>query len=149
LQDETSIIPARAQSDSETILVIDDDPAVRDLMGRFLTKLGFNFISANSGAEGLRLAKELLPAIITLDVMMPGMDGWAVLNELKSDPLLEAIPVIMVTIVDNEAMGIDLGASNHITKPVDRERLADILNKYRASRLSTFLQQDESPLLRN
>jgi len=124
------------KTDRDTILVIDDDAAVRDLMTRFLSKLDVNVVAARGGEEGLRLAAELRPVIITLDVVMPGRDGWSVLNELKADPKLSDIPVIMVTIVDNEAMGISLGASNYLVKPVHRERLADLIEKYRAVRSS-------------
>ena len=118
-------------SSADTILVIDDDAAVRDLMSRFLGKLGFNVVAAENGNEGLRLAREIRPRIITLDVVMPGLNGWDVLSELKEDPDLAAIPVIMVTIVDNESLGIDRGASNYLVKPIDRDRLAVALEKYR------------------
>jgi signal transduction histidine kinase/ActR/RegA family two-component response regulator len=121
----------------DTILVIDDDTAVRDLMSRSLTKLGFRVVAAAGGEEGLRLAKQLRPLVITLDVIMPDWDGWTVLNKLKADADLAEIPVIMVTIVDNEAMGLDLGASNYLVKPVDRERLATLIEKHRAMRFST------------
>jgi two-component system sensor histidine kinase/response regulator len=113
-----------------TILVIDDDPAVRDLTSRFLTKMGFHVVTGESGAEGLQLAKEVHPLLITLDVMMPEMDGWCVLKALKADPGLAEIPVIMVTVVDNEPMGIGLGASNYLIKPVDRDRLAVLVEQY-------------------
>jgi CheY-like chemotaxis protein len=103
-------------------------------MTRFLSKLDLNVVAARNGEEGLRLAAKLRPLIITLDVVMPGQDGWAVLNQLKADPELSEIPVIMVTIVDNEAMGINLGASNYLVKPVHRERLADLIDKYRVVR---------------
>ena len=128
----TTLQPAK--TDQDTILVIDDDAAVRDLMTRFLTKLDLNVVAARNGEEGLRLASKIRPLIITLDVVMPGQDGWSVLNQLKADPELSEIPVIMVTIVDNEAMGINLGASNYLVKPVHRERLADLIEKYRAVR---------------
>lgn len=118
-------------SNASTVLVIDDDPAVREMMQRFLMKEGFRVELARGGQEGLARARELRPAVITLDVMMPHMDGWAVLSALKADPLLNAIPVIMVTIVEQKEMGYMLGASDYITKPVDRSRLADALNKYR------------------
>src|SRR5579885_1863583 len=117
----------------DTILVIDDDASVRDLMSRFLTKLGFNVVAAGSGDEGLRLARQIMPRVITLDVMMPGINGWDVLSELKADPELSQIPVIMVTIVDNEVMGLDMGASNYLVKPIDRERLALLIDKYRVA----------------
>jgi CheY-like chemotaxis protein len=122
--------------DRGTILVIDDDPAVRDLTSRFLTKLGFHVVTGKNGAEGLWLAKKVRPLLITLDVMMPELDGWCVLKELKADPGLAEIPVIMVTIVDNEPMGIELGASNYLVKPVDRERLAVLIEQYSLARPS-------------
>lgn len=128
---------AEVKTGDDTILVIDDDMAVRDLMSRSLTKLGFRVVAAAGGEEGLRLAKQLRPLVITLDVIMPDWDGWTVLNKLKADSDLAEIPVIMVTIVDNEAMGLDLGASSYLVKPVDRERLATLIEKHRAMRFST------------
>lgn len=122
--------------DEGTILVIDDDPAVRDLMLRYLTKLGFHAVTCESGAMGLRLAKEVHPLLITLDVMMSEMDGWRVLKQLKADPGLAEIPVIMVTVVDNEPMGVSLGASSYLIKPVDRDRLAVLVEQYRLARPS-------------
>jgi signal transduction histidine kinase/CheY-like chemotaxis protein len=124
------------KSKMDTVLVIDDDSAVRDLMTRFLTRLGFNVVAASSGEEGLRLAKQVNPLVVTLDVIMPDCDGWAVLNKLKADPELSKIPVIMVTVVDNESMGFELGASNYLIKPVDRDRLAVLIEKHRAARIS-------------
>jgi CheY-like chemotaxis protein/anti-sigma regulatory factor (Ser/Thr protein kinase) len=113
-----------------TALVIDDDPTVHDLMQRFLSKEGLHMRAATSGAEGLRLAHTLRPAVITLDVLMPGMDGWTVLTGLKSAPDLADIPVIMLTIMDDKGMGYTLGAADYLTKPTDWERLAAILRKY-------------------
>jgi CheY-like chemotaxis protein len=113
------------------LLVIDDDPAVRELMQRFLHKEGFRVISASGGEEGLRLAKTLHPDAITLDVLMPGMDGWAVLSALKADPALADIPVIILTIVDDKNLGFALGASDYLTKPLDRERVIEVLARYR------------------
>jgi two-component system, sensor histidine kinase and response regulator len=123
-----------APLDYGTILVIDDDAAVRDLMSRFLTKLGFHVVTGEGAAEGLRLAKKVDPLLITLDVMMPEMDGWRVLKQLKADPELADIPVIMVTVVDNEPMGVRLGASSYLIKPVNRDRLAVLVEQYRRAR---------------
>jgi signal transduction histidine kinase/CheY-like chemotaxis protein len=124
--------PASAQQEgAPTVLVIDDDPMVHDLMQRFLSKEGLRMQAASSGEEGLRLAKALRPAAITLDVLMPGMDGWAVLTALKADPALADIPVMMLTIVDDRHMGYTLGASEYLTKPIDWNRLAVLLQKYR------------------
>ena len=112
------------------VLIIDDDPLQRDLMQRYLRKEGFSVCAASGGAEGLRLARELQPAAITLDVMMPEMDGWTVLTALKKDVVLQDIPVIMLTMVDDPERGFTLGASDFATKPVDRRRLSQILKKY-------------------
>jgi signal transduction histidine kinase/ActR/RegA family two-component response regulator len=137
---------AETKTGLETILVIDDDPSVRDLMSRFLTKLDFHVVAAANGEEGIRLAKQVHPLLITLDVVMPDCDGWTVLNRLKSDSQLAEIPVIMVTVVDNEAMGLDLGASNYLIKPVDRDRLAVLVEKHRVTRSSTITDDNPVPL---
>ena len=112
------------------VLVIDDDATQRDLMRRFLTSEGFHVQTASSGEEGLRLARMLLPIAITLDVMMPGMDGWTVLSTLKADPAMCNIPIIMLTMMDDKKRGYALGAADYITKPVDRGRLTQVLKKY-------------------
>ncbi len=112
------------------VLVIDDDPVQRDLMQRFLGREGFRVLVADGGEEGLRLAREMQPVAITLDVMMPGMDGWAVLAALKADPRVRGIPVVMLTMVDDPNRGFTLGAAGFATKPVNRGRLARLLRKY-------------------
>lgn len=114
-----------------TVLVIDDDPAVRELMRRFLSKEGFHVETAANGQEGLRLARQLHPDAITLDVMMPSLDGWAVLTTLKADAELADIPVIMLTIIDEKNLGFTLGATEYLTKPIERDRLLTVLNKFR------------------
>jgi signal transduction histidine kinase/CheY-like chemotaxis protein len=121
------------------VLVIDDDPTVRELLQRSLTKEGIRVACAAGGEEGLRLAKELRPTAITLDVMMPGMDGWAVLTALKADAALADIPVIMLTIVDDKNLGYALGAADYLTKPLDRDRLVAILKRYRGEDLSRLV----------
>ena len=113
-----------------TVLVIDDDPAVRDLMVRFLGKEGYRVLPAADGEAGIALARDARPDVITLDVMMPGMDGWGVLTTLKADPTLAEIPVVMLSVVDDKNMGFSLGASEYLTKPIDRSRLTAILAKY-------------------
>ncbi len=130
---ETEVEPRPVRARAGTVLVIDDDPAARDLMKRFLAREGFRAVTADSGEEGLRLARAIRPNVITLDVMMPKMDGWAVLQELKSDSALRDIPVIMVTIVDDRNLGYTLGAAEYMTKPIDREHLGAILNRFRCS----------------
>jgi len=112
-------------------LVIDDDPATRDLLTRFLRAEGFGVLAAASGDEGLRLARAHHPALITLDILMPGVDGWSVLTTLKSDPATADIPVALVTILEDRDLGFALGATDYLTKPVERERLMALARKYR------------------
>jgi signal transduction histidine kinase/CheY-like chemotaxis protein len=141
--------PGPVKTQKDTILVIDDDVAVRELMSRFLSKLGFHVVAAPNGEEGLRLARQVRPVVITLDVVMPECDGWAVLKKLKNDSALAQIPVIMVTVVDNEPMGLDLGASNYLIKPVDRDRLAVLIEKHRSGGAASITRAGTSPSLSN
>jgi CheY-like chemotaxis protein len=113
-----------------TVLVIDDDPSAVDLIRRLLNRDGFSVAVATNGDDGLRLARELRPVAITLDVIMPGTDGWSVLSELKADPALCEIPVVMVSMLDDDRLGHALGAAGYLTKPVDRGRLRDLLERY-------------------
>jgi signal transduction histidine kinase/CheY-like chemotaxis protein len=136
---------SETKTDQDTILVIDDDPSVRDLMSRFLTKLDYRVVVAANGEEGFRLAKKVRPLLITLDVVMPEWDGWTVLDKLKSDSELAEIPVIMVTVVDNEPRGLGAGASDYLIKPVNRDRLADLVEKHRIARSSSITDADARP----
>jgi CheY-like chemotaxis protein len=122
--------PAELVTKAGTVLVIDDDPAARALTRRALSREGYGVVEAADGETGLRLARELLPRLITLDILMPGMDGWAVLAALKSDPELATIPVILQTILEDRNLGFALGASEYLTKPVDRKRLAELVKRY-------------------
>jgi signal transduction histidine kinase/DNA-binding response OmpR family regulator len=115
---------------ASTILVIDDDPTVHDLMRRFLSKEGYRVAIAVGGKEGIEMAKELKPDLITLDVMMAEMDGWAVLTALKADPEVADIPVIVLTMFDDKEMGFALGATDYMTKPINRDRLVGVLRKH-------------------
>lgn len=119
------------------VLVIDDDAIVRDLIARTLTRDGFTVEIAENGKRGLELARQVMPDVITLDVMMGGMDGWQVLQELKSTPELADIPVVMLTMVDDKNRGYALGASDYMTKPVDRGKLTALVQKYRRNKGDT------------
>jgi CheY-like chemotaxis protein len=120
--------PGRAE---DLVLVIDDDEAARDLMRQFLAREGFDVVTARHGAEGLEVARRQRPGLITLDVLMPGLDGWDVLRQLKADPELAAIPVVMLTILDEKNKGFALGAADYMTKPFDRDRLRVVLARHR------------------
>jgi PAS domain S-box-containing protein len=123
----TSAVAKDAADHLATVLVVDDDPAVREFMERFLTRQGYTVVTAANGIEALARAKEIHPAAVTLDVMMPDLDGWTVLAAIKGDPSLADIPVILVTVVDERQRGYTLGAADYLVKPVDRNRLAAIL----------------------
>ncbi len=120
---------AQGTGSEGTVLVIDDEASAREVIGRMLVKEGFRVLQAASGDEALRMAREQQPDIITLDVMMPGMDGWSVLSALKADPALAEIPVVMVTMLDDSSLGYALGVSDYLTKPVERERLIVALHR--------------------
>ena len=130
-----------------TVLVIDDDPAARALTHRLLSREGYRVIEAADGPAGLRLAKEHRPDLITLDVLMPGMDGWAVLSALKADPDLAATPVILQTILEDRNLGFALGAAEYLTKPIDRKQLAALVKRYvpSASAGPVLVVEDDAP----
>jgi len=118
--------------DGGCILVIDDDDTARELLAEHLAAAGFVVETAASGLEGLRRAKELRPIGITLDLMMPGLDGWSVLAALRQDGELAEIPVIMVTILDEQRRAAALGAAGYLNKPIERSRLDRLLERFRA-----------------
>jgi CheY-like chemotaxis protein/nitrogen-specific signal transduction histidine kinase len=121
--------PRPVSSANPVILVVDDDQTVRDVVRRYLEREGFTVALADGGREGLRMARELNPAAITLDVKMPDLDGWTVLATIKSDPTLAHIPVVLMTILDEKNRGFSLGAIEYLVKPVDHEALVRVLHE--------------------
>ena len=140
----TSVAPrpvvTEAGAGRPLVVVIDDDPSVLELMDRFLTKEGFTVRTASNGRDGLALARTVQPVAITTDVMMPGMDGWSVINAAKADPMTAHIPIILVTITDSREMGMALGVYDFLPKPVNWERLAQVMKRLR-------LQHGQRPVL--
>jgi CheY-like chemotaxis protein len=143
---EPSVAATGSAGRAGTVLVIDDEPTVGDLVKRFLAREGFQVVTATSAEEGLARARQLEPDVITLDVLMPGMDGWAALAALKSSPETADIPVVMLTIVDDRNLGYALGAEDFLPKPIDRERLTAVLARHR--RDLPVLVVDDDPDLR-
>jgi signal transduction histidine kinase/CheY-like chemotaxis protein len=137
--------PRRDGASGGIVLAIDDDPDIHDMLRRTLGRQGYRVETARTGEDGLRLARQLRPQAITLDVMMPGMDGWTVLGRLKNDPATADIPVVMLTIVDNRNLGFAMGAAEYLTKPIDRERLAQVLVRYGASEENEALVVEDEP----
>ena len=130
-------------SEGSYVLVIDDDANARELIRRALVRDGAQVAVAGSGDEGLRRARELRPVLITLDVLMPGKDGWAVLRELKADPELRDIPVVMISMIEGSEMGFALGATDYLAKPVAREQLRALLRRHGVARNGRVLVVDD------
>lgn len=142
----SSSVTASSIDRGRLVLVIDDDEAVREMMERHLTSQGFHVITASDGFQGLELAREMQPAVITLDAVMPGLDGWAVLGALKAGEETTSIPVVMVTVVDSEHRGFALGATEFLPKPIDWERLTGTLARYTGNKRerSILIVDDDS-----
>jgi len=129
-KDSPVVTPTDLSESDFTVLVIDDDNNAQDLMKKFLTKQGYTIIQAFSGKDGIVLANQHQPNLITLDVMMPEMDGWEVLAELQNNDSTKNIPVIMLSMADEPDIGYSLGATDYLTKPINWSRLSDVLSKY-------------------
>jgi len=140
--------PVREEAEEPLILVVDDDETVRELVVRHLERAGFAVVTARGGQEGLRLARELRPAAVTLDIMMPDLDGWTVLAAIKGDPALAAIPVVLMSIVDQKSRGYALGAAEYLIKPVDRAKLVETLTGICGATAGRALLVDDEEVLR-
>ena len=129
------------------VLVVDDDPNARELLRRHLQRGGYAVRTAANGEEAMQLARALHPDVVTLDVLMPQMDGWAVLSAMKEDATLAEIPVIMVTIIDNQSIGFSLGAADYMIKPIDRDRLVRAVQKCcpRGAPRHVLIVEDDDP----
>jgi two-component system, NtrC family, sensor kinase len=157
VQSEPALITqARAQpvnqiaegTEDPLILVVDDDATVRELVKRHLERAGFAVVTAGGGQEGLRLVRELQPAAVTLDIMMPDLDGWTVLAAIKGDPALAGIPVVLMSIVDQKNRGYALGAADYLVKPVDRTKLVKTLTGICGSTAGRALLVDDDDVVR-
>jgi DNA-binding response OmpR family regulator len=122
--------------------VIDDDEISRQLSKRILSKRGYSVITADGGAAGIKLACEQTPDIIVLDILMPGMDGWQVLEKLREIPETAGIPIIMQSMLSERELGLSLGADEYLTKPVDKSDLPNAVRK-----LLPELKLDEGVLI--
>jgi CheY-like chemotaxis protein len=147
----THPVPLRAgpeESEQSLILVVDDDATARELVERHLKRAGFAVVTARGGKEGFRLVRELRPAAVTLDIMMPDLDGWTVLAAIKGDPALANIPVVLMSMVDQKNRGYALGATDYLVKPVDRGKLIETLTAICGSAAGAALLVDDDELVR-
>jgi signal transduction histidine kinase/CheY-like chemotaxis protein len=126
------------------VLAIDDDPNAIDLLRENLGDAGYRVIGALSGREGVERARQLRPFAITLDILMPDKDGWEVLRALKADAATAGIPIIVISVLDNKALGFRLGAFDYLLKPLDREAVLAALGRIRGQP-SRLLVVDDDP----
>jgi signal transduction histidine kinase/DNA-binding response OmpR family regulator len=146
----TSSVPARPADALGTVLIIDDEEPAHELLERELASAGFYILHAAGGREGLKLAKQARPDVITLDIIMPDLDGWSVLKALKADPELCDIPVVLVTIMGDRDLGFALGAADYITKPLDRDLLMRAVGRHvRGGDRAQVLVVDDDPKTRD
>jgi signal transduction histidine kinase/CheY-like chemotaxis protein len=145
--EEIAKLPVKATpgSDRQLVVVIDDDDDAGIIIRRNLEQSGYEVAVANNGPAGIKLVKERQPLAVTLDVMMPGMDGWSVLTALKSDPATSHIPVIMVTMLQDRSLGFSLGASEFLTKPVNQEKLRSVLSRFGGQSAEYTLVVEDDP----
>jgi signal transduction histidine kinase/CheY-like chemotaxis protein len=127
--DEMELSTVNVSDHAQTVLVVDDDPVMHDLIGRFLCRERVRLESAYSGEEALQKIRDLKPNAVTLDVIMPGMDGWTLLRQIKSDPSLASTTVIMMSIIDDKNFAFSMGADEYLTKPVNRKELISVLTR--------------------
>ncbi len=130
------------------VLVVDDDVEVSYILEKYLRDEGYQIEVAQDGDEAIRKARQLQPFAITLDVALPGRDGWDVMQTLKSDPATQAIPIIMISMLDNRQWGYQLGAADYLVKPIDRAALLQRLDLLRAREavVNTALVVDDDPV---
>jgi signal transduction histidine kinase/CheY-like chemotaxis protein len=134
---------AHVRPEGRVILAIDDDADVLDLMVNRLAGTEFSVVTAQGGEAGLKAASQILPDLITLDILMPGLDGWEVLRRLKANPKTRAIPVIMMSILENRALAFGMGASECLVKPVARERLIEVLSLHAHAEAPVLIVDDD------
>lgn len=142
-------VTAAAVDGASTVLVVDDDPVCLDLLSMILGREGYRIIPARSGEEALQQARAHHPQAITLDVLMPKMDGWSTLVALKADPILRDIPVIMLTVLKDRGLAFSLGATDFMTKPIDRIALTSMLRQYKTSSTDLVLIVEDDTATRD
>jgi len=133
----------QAGGDKKILLAIDDSPEVHKLLKDSLEGSEFRLVGALNGDEGVALAKQLRPFAVTLDILMPHRDGWSVLQSLKNDPETNRIPVIILSVMDNKALGFSLGIADYILKPFERKTLIESLGKLRVAKNKKILIVDD------
>lgn len=121
--------PPAIADDRPVVLVIEDDPAAQELLRRHLEGAGYAVLATASGKQGLAWLSQVRPDAVLLDILLPDLDGWEILQLAKSDPATRSIPIMVVSVVDDRQLGLALGAVDYVVKPVARERLLEALGR--------------------
>ncbi len=138
--------PEALDPTKKLILTIEDEMKAQETLKIYLTREGYEVVQAYNAMEAMQLARKYRPFAITLDIIMPGKDGWDILDELKQDPLTENIPVICISILDNRDLGLTLGAVEYLAKPIEKEQLIKELRRLeRQARVRDVLIIDDDP----
>lgn len=137
--------PPRAERKKPLALVMEDEPSAVELLRRLLDRNGYQCVVAGDGQRGIDMAREQEPDIVLLDIAMPVLDGWSVLDSFSSDESLRAIPTIVVSVDDRTRLTIERGASDHLVKPVDTDDLETILQFYSDKRTGHILLVEDDP----
>jgi len=127
-------LPAALPERAESVLVIEDDAHAYDLIASALNSAGYLAVRARHGEEAIQMARQSRPLAVTLDLVLPGIDGWEVLKRLRTDDATRDVPVVIISIVDNRDLGLALGADDYFVKPVDRTRLLERVGELTSAR---------------
>jgi CheY-like chemotaxis protein len=130
VEEEAAILARRPARERPLVLIVEDDRSSQELMASYLESEGYLTVTASSGIEGVRIARELKPDVITLDMLLPGKSGFEAMHELKNSPLTSWIPIVIVSVVDERKMGFALGATEYLMKPISRESLLDTVRRH-------------------
>jgi len=142
----SAAVPVARSSAQPLVLIVDDEPTACELLASFLAPEGYATETASSAEEAMRKVRSLRPAAITLDILMPSGSGWAILYDLKNDPATESIPIIVVSIVDHRKLGMTLGATEYLVKPVQKQTLLDAMRRHvRPEAVCRCLAVDDDP----
>nr|WP_319396150.1 response regulator [uncultured Desulfobacter sp.] len=145
----TKSLPEAANEEPASILIVDDDDNTRDLLSHAFQRQGYTTLTAATGRQALHYAKTQPILAITLDVIMPEMDGWEVLTRLKEDLDTAEIPVIIVSVSDDRSTGFALGAVGYVNKPLDRKLLHEEIGKFTQTTPSSVMLVDDNEMERN
>jgi PAS domain S-box-containing protein len=130
VEEEAAMLVNRPVRERPLVLIVEDDRSSQELMSSYLESEGYLTVTASSGVEAVRVARELKPDVITLDMLLPGKSGFEAMHELKNSPLTAWIPILIVSVLDERKMGFALGATDYLLKPIGREALLDSVRKY-------------------